>query len=457
MVFLLGITVVASLFGQMEAVTASVVSVLVFDYAFVPPRWTFAVSDTQYVITFLVMLAVGLLISRLTVRLKEQATGAADRERRTAALYSLSRELARSRGKVEIAAVAAREIEGVFDCEVSVLVLEAGAVTVIRPSASRFESKPTELVVAQWALDHDEAAGKGTDTLSASECLYLPLRGSRGAVGVLGFHPGLRSWPLPTVQRNLLETFANGLGVALERAQLARESHEARIQAESEKVRNALLSSISHDLRTPLTSIAGAASALVAQGGGELADTIYHESMRLNLQVQNLLDITRLQSGEVKLDIEWNSLEEIIGSALARTRAVLQGRSIQVEMPASLPLLPVDAALIEKLFINLFENVANHTPSETGIEVFGMVQTDIVRIIVADRGPGIPKGQENAIFERFATGGPKGAGLGLGLAICRSIMRLHSGRIWVQNRRGGGAEFQLEFPRPKSQPEVPVG
>ncbi|RYG41520.1 two-component system sensor histidine kinase KdbD, partial [bacterium] len=224
-------------------------------------------------------------------------------------------------------------------------------------------------------------------------------------------------------------------------------------------LRNALLSSISHDLRTPLTSIEGAASALVAMGGEgkELAETIYGESLRLNLQVQNLLDMTRLQSGEVRPRIEWNSVEEIVGSALARSRELLGDRPVTVHIPSDLPLLPVDAGLLDKLFVNLFENAAKHTPPGTAIEISAKVGTEIVRILVADGGPGVPRGQETAIFERFAQGGSKGEGLGLGLAICRAIMRLHGGRIWVQNRPEGGAEFHLEFPKPKAQPEVPVG
>ncbi len=450
MVYLLAAAGVASRFGLGEAVLASVLGVVVFDVAFVPPRGTLAVSDSQYLITFGVMLVVALLISRLTLRLRDQAKGASERERRTAALYNLSRQLARSRSKKEIVDVAAHEIGGVFETEVAVLTSEG----VVLPSPSGFE----EPAVAQWALEHDEPAGRGTDTLPGSKGLYIPLRGGVGAVGVLAFLPREGAWPLPSAGRSLLETFANSLGLALERAQLAKESHEARVQAESERTRNALLSSISHDLRTPLTSIAGAASALVERGeGGELAETIVHESLRLNLQVQNLLDMTRLQSGEVKPRLEWNSLEEIVGAALARSHALLAPRTVEVRVPADLPLLKVDGELVLKLLVNLFENAAQHTPPETHLWIVGSLGTNVVRVVVADDGPGIPKGQEAAVFERFAQGGVKGEGLGLGLAICRAIMRLHSGVIWAQRRPAGGTEFHVEFPRPTEQPEVPVG
>ncbi len=454
MIYLLGVTLVASRFGPNEAAMASLLSVVIFDLAFVPPRGTLAVSDTQYLITFAVMLLVALVVSRLTLRLREQARNASERERRTAALYSLSRQLARSRSKVEIAVAAAKEIAEVFESEVAVLIPHEGGLRALATSASSFE----EVSVAQWSLEHDEAAGRGTNTLPGSKGFYLPLHGGAGAVGVLAYLPNEINWPLPSAQRNLLETFGNGLGLALERAQLAKESHESRVQAESERTRNALLSSISHDLRTPLTSITGAASALVARGeGGELAQTIVTESQRLNLQVQNLLDMTRLQSGEVKPRLEWNSLEEIIGTALDRNRGLLKDRPVEVRIPANLPLLSIDSELVLKLFVNLLENAANHTPAGTHIWITASEGTSAVRAVVADDGPGIPPGSEVAIFERFSQGGAKGEGLGLGLAICRAIMKLHGGVVWAQKRMGGGSEFHVEFPRPTTQPEVPVG
>ena len=450
MVYLLGVTFVASRFGRNEAILASFLSAAVFDVALIPPFGTLAVTDAQYLITLAAMLLVALVVSRLALRLRTAADASAERERRTAALYSLSRRLARSRSKKEIVTAGVDEIGGVFETEIAIL----GREEVFSPSPSGFE----EVAVARWALDHDESAGRGTDTLPGSRGLYLPLRGGTSPVGVLAFLPRDGAWPLSPASRDMLETFANSLGLALERTQLAKESHEARVQAESERTRNALLASISHDLRTPLTSIAGAASALVERGeGGDLAHTIVHESLRLNLQVQNLLDMTRLQSGEMKPRLEWNSLEEIIGAALARSRPLLEPRTVQVHTPPALPLVRIDGDLVLKLFVNLFENAAHHTPPETRLTVTASEGFKTVRVVVADNGPGIAKGQESAIFERFAQGGAKGEGLGLGLAICRAIMRLHQGVVWVQNRTGGGAEFHVEFPRPATQPEVPVG
>jgi two-component system sensor histidine kinase KdpD len=262
-------------------------------------------------------------------------------------------------------------------------------------------------------------------------------------------------------QLNLLETFANGLGIAVERTMLARESHEARIQAESEKMRNALLSSISHDLRTPLTSIAGAASSL-RDGKGDskqLADTIYQESIRLNFQVQNLLDMTRLQSGDVALKLDWQSLEELVGTALERTKDLLGNREVTIKMPEDLPLVYVDGQLIEKVVTNLLENVVAHTPEGSPIDISARAGISYIVLDVADRGAGIPKGEETKIFERFFQREARmnGGGFGLGLAICRAVMRLHDGQIWAENRRDGpGAVFHVEIPR-QTQPEVPRG
>ncbi|RYG43187.1 sensor histidine kinase KdpD, partial [bacterium] len=241
MVYLLTIATIASRFRTGEAILGSVLSVLVFDIAFVPPRGTFAVSDSEYLITLTAMLVVALLISRLSIRLKSQATAAAERERRTASLYSLTREMAKSRGKAEIASAAVKEIGSVFESEIAILLPGEKGLEPVAASMSGFESGGSEIAVARWTHEHDEPAGNGSDTLPAANGLYLPLRGASGSVGVLAILPNARIWPLSPAQRNLLETFASTLGLALERAQLAKESHTARLAAESERLRNALL------------------------------------------------------------------------------------------------------------------------------------------------------------------------------------------------------------------------
>ena len=447
MIFLLGVALVASRFGQGEAIAASLLSVLVFDIAFVPPRGTFAVSDGQYLITFSVMLTVALLISGLALRLKEQGLSAAEREKRSESLYSLTRDLASSRSKLEIAQAAAREIGALYEAEVAVSVTRPTGLEALVHSPSRFEdTEEAKRGMEQCLLGEDSAFGV--------DALQLQLRGLQGPQGVLSVKLP-RAAAMSSDQKTMLKTFANGLGLALERAQLAKESHEARLQAQAEKTRNALLSSISHDLRTPLTAIAGSASALIEQGAGELAHTIYQESIRLNLQVQNLLDITKLQAEEPALNLRWNSLEEIISASITRTRELMSNRKVEVEDIGPLPLLWVDGELLEKVFTNLLENAAKYTPSNSHIWIKASVQENFVCVCVEDDGPGIAAHQEESVFERFNQS--RGLGLGLGLAICKAIVLLHKGKISVSRAKSGGAAFLLEMPLPAMQPEMPHG
>ncbi|HVT11409.1 MAG TPA: sensor histidine kinase KdpD [Fimbriimonadaceae bacterium] len=457
MIYLVGVAIVATRNRPREAVLASVLSVLAFDFFFVPPYYTFRVSDTQYLLTFAIMLLVALLISSLALRLRSQAASAQAREKRTAALYELSRDLARTRSRREIAVIGAREIGNVFGTEVAVMLVgESGEVEPAVHSRSRFEEEQTERAVAHWVAQKAELAGAGTDTLPNAAALYFPLIAVRGVVGVVGIRIHERMDPQ---QESLLQTFANALALAIERTLLAKESHVARLSAEAEKMRNILLNSVSHDLRTPLTVIAGSASAL-AEGKGdgkELAKTIVEQADRLNRHVQNLLDMTRLEASTINPQFEWHSIEELLGSALAHTERLLAGREITTFVPPGLALVRVDGMLVEKALVNLLENVASHTGEGTPVTIRVSTPGGKVRIVVEDRGPGIPPGDEQRIFEKFyqpdATRGD--TGFGLGLAICRSVAEAHSGRAWAENRPGGGARFYLELSTAGEAPGVP--
>jgi two-component system sensor histidine kinase KdpD len=464
MVYLLGVIIVATRYGRGPSLLASLLSVAAFDFFFVPPYFTFAVSDTQYLVTFAVMLVVALVISSLAVRIRAQAESARERERRMAALYAMSRELAGARGVRELLEVAVRHISEVFRTRVVVLLPQPdGQLAPDEGAAAQFPMDASELAVGQWVHAHGQVAGQGTDTLPGASGLYLPLTGSRGTVGVLGLRPeDPRPLQAPE-QLHQLEIFASQTALAIERAQLAEDAERAQVRAETERLRNSLLSSVSHDLRTPLASITGAASTLLenderldADTRRDLLETLHEEADRLNRLVQNLLEMTRLESGALQLHTEWHSVEEVVGAALGRFGKALMRRAVTTRVPPELPLVPMDDVLIEQVLINLIDNVLKYTPAESPIEVTAEDTGGAVLIEVADRGPGLPPGEERQIFEKFhrAEAAPTVRGAGLGLAICRGIVQAHGGRIWAENRPGGGVTVRFTLPVKEAPPTL---
>jgi two-component system sensor histidine kinase KdpD len=441
---------------------ASVLSVAAFDFFFVPPYFTFAVSDTQYLVTFAVMLVVALVISSLAVRIRAQAESARERERRMAALYAMSRELACTRGVRELREVAVRHIGEVFRTQIVMLLPQPdGRLAPDEGDAAQFPLDASELAVGQWVHEHGQVAGQGTDTLPGASALYLPLTGSRGTVGVLGLRPqDPRPLQAPE-QLHQLEAFASQTALAIERARLAEDAERAQVRAETERLRNSLLSSVSHDLRTPLASITGAASTLFENEGRldartrrDLLETLHEEADRLNRLVQNLLEMTRLESGALQLHTEWHSVEEVVGAALGRFGKALARRAVTTRVPPELPLVPMDDVLIEQVLINLIDNVLKYTPAESPIEVTAEDTGGAVLIEVADRGPGLRPGEERRIFEKFhrTEAAPTVRGAGLGLAICRGIVHAHGGRIWAENRPGGGVTVRFTLPVKEAPP-----
>ena len=463
MVYLFGVVVVATRWGRGPSALASLMSVAAFDFFFIPPYYSFAVSDAQYLLTFAVMLLVALLISRLAAHKSQQAEAALIREKRTAALYAMSRELITQRGVDKLASVASRHIHDVFHCQVAVFLPDReGRVHLHRGEALHFELDPKEAGISQWVFDHKESAGHGTNTLSGSDSLYLPLLGSHGAVGVLAVRSSRPAELLAPEQLHLLETFANQMALALERARLAEEAQEAHVQTETERMRNAVLSSVSHDLRTPLATIVGASSALLSttrplstESQQDLVRSISDEAGRLDRLLKNLLDMTRLEAGAMHLRKEWHALEELVGTALARVKSRIATHTVTTAFPVNLPLVLVDGVLIEQVLINLLENAAKYSPTASPIEVTASVKDGVILIEIADRGPGIPQGEERRIFEKFYQLHPeREGGVGLGLTICRGIIESHGGRIWVDSRSGGGSSFRFTLPAEKSQPTV---
>lgn len=478
MLYLPAVVVAAIYLGRGPAMLASLLSVLVFDFFFVPPRLNFAVSDTEYVLTFIGLFVVGVVTSTLAVRVREQAEAASAREVQTASLYSFSRELTAAVTLNEIVGIVVTHLGENFSRQIVVLLPENGQLEVNgytpetpphakeQPSfadtftrtadrPARFQLDESERAVAIWAFEHGQPAGRDTDTLPAAKVRYLPLKTSRGIVGVLGVQPHDATKHLTPEQRRLMEAFANQAALAIERAQLADETQQARLQIEAEQLRNSLLSSVSHDLRTPLAAITGAASSLMdaetelePATRHEMAQAIYEEAGRLNRLLRNLLDMTRLESGALQVNKELQPLEEVIGAALSRLDEALADRAVNIQLPADLPFVPIDSVLIEQVFINLLENAIKYTPANGPINLSASTDGAVVMIDVADRGPGLPQGDEQRIFEKFyrAPASPNGSSVGLGLTICRGIVEAHGGRIWAENRSGGGAVFRFTLP-----------
>ncbi len=456
MVYLLGVVAVAARYGRGPSVLSSLLSVVLFDFCFVPPRFSFAVSDTQYLITFAVMLLVALVISSMTASTRHQARIAGLRERRIASLYAMSRELAATRGEGNLLRIAVKHVAEVFEVQAVVLMPDAtGRIVYPKGEGTAQSCRGSDLSVAQWVYDHDLMAGLGTDTLPGGNVVYLPLKASSGIIGVLALLPlNPARLALPEQQR-LLETFVSQIALALERVKLSTEAHNVQLKMETEQLRNTLLSAISHDLRTPLAAIVGASSSLVRDGDRlpsqarhELSQAIYDESIRMAGLANNLLDMARLEAGAVVLNRQWQPLEEVVGGALAGLSTRMANHPVNVNLPQNLPLVQIDGLLIERVFANLLENAVKYTPTGTPINISAATGPNELVVTVSDQGHGIPFGEEKRIFEKFhrvASEGNQG-GAGLGLTICRSIVEAHGGRIWADNLPAGGAAFHFALP-----------
>jgi two-component system sensor histidine kinase KdpD len=430
--------------------------VAAFDFFFVPPRFSFAVSDTQYLLTFAVMLAVALVISQLTANMRYQARVATLREQRAKALYEMARELGGALQTEQILGIANRHLQGVFQAKTAILIPDLSEKITIPPTPDDKEQNGIALdaAIAQWVFDHQQAAGFGTNTLAGSPTYYIPLKAPIRTRGVLALAPSNPRLVFVPEQHRLLETFAAQIALALERVHFVEVAQGALLKIESERLRNSLLSAISHDLRTPLTALVGLASTLAADGNlsersrRELADALHDESMRMSNMVNNLLDMARLQAGGVQLNRQWHVLEEIVGSALRSLRHAIANHDIKVSLETSLPLIYVDSVLIERVLCNLIENATKYTSPGSQIHIGAVTGDHELRVTVADNGPGLPPDIIETVFDKFTRGQKESAtpGVGLGLAICKAIVQAHRGRIWAENIDEGGARFTFTLP-----------
>ena len=456
MLYLLGVTIAGLRLGRGPSLLTSLLNVAAFDFFFVPPRFTFAIADVQYLVTFAVMLIIALVIANLMASIRQQTRVAGARERRTALLYAMSRELAATRGLSSLARVAVNHVAEVFQCEAVILLPDAtGKLQYPRDPHLDVSFRRADLAVAQWVVDHGQRAGLGSDTLAAAPGLYLPLGDERQRLGVLAVLPENQRRVLLPEQRHLLETFAGQIGIALERARLAEAAEAASLDAERESLRNTLLASISHDLRTPLAVMAGAGSTLAERGATldeqtrvSLARSIENKAREMSDLVSNVLDLMRFESGQVVLRTDWEALDDLVGTALHGVEQQLARHVVDLRLPADLPPVLVDAKLIVQVFANLFNNIGKYTPAGTHVSVSAAADGKAVRVMVEDNGPGLPPGDPARLFDKFQRGDEEGAivGVGLGLAICQAIIQAHGGEIEAHRREPSGAQFEFTLP-----------
>ncbi|CAJ0813198.1 sensor histidine kinase KdpD [Ralstonia flaminis] len=484
MLFLAAVVAVAMRHGRGPAALASVLSVALFDFFFVPPRWSFAVSDVQYLLTFGVMLAVGLLVGQLTAGLREQAEVAVQREAAARALYEAARELSAALTLDQIVSIGGRFVNATFGgrCAFFFVGLDGrlGAPQIAKPEGAAAMSEggnaaqnsaPSGMpnldrVLADWTYQHGQPAGTGTHTLPSGSVLYLPLKAPMAIRGVLAVEPEAFQVLAQPDNRRQIDACATLVAIAIERVHYVEIAQDALVRIESERLRNSLLAAVSHDLRTPLTGLVGMAETLsrpqpnqppLSPLQAEAAAAIGQQAQRMRTMVTNLLDMARLQNREVKLRLEWQSIEELIGAALQTIP--LPDHRVVVDDMADLPLVRCDGPLMERVLSNLLENAGKFAPAGTEVHISAAIVQDEkrgqeLRLHVRDHGPGVPAGSERIIFEKFTRGEKESAttGVGLGLAVCEAIVSAHNGRIWVEKPADGGACFVVALPAAEPPP-----
>lgn len=463
MVFLTAVLYSAVTWGLLPSIGASILSVLMYNFFFIPPLHTFTVASPRDLLNLIIFLLVAVLTSNLAARVRNQAEAAKHREARTAALYALSRQIAGAAELADVLRAIVNHVAQILSAKVVILLPDAGQLVLMAGSPAETALTEAERAAATWAWQHQQPAGRGADTLPGAEWFYLPLSTAQGTVGVLGLQFEPSGATLSPDQRRLLEALAGQAAVAIERTRLVREMEQARLTAETERLRDALLSSVSHDLRTPLVSIIGSVTSLLTYGTSydeatrrDLLSTIQEEAERLNRFVGNLLDMMRLEAGELQLNRQWVDIGDVIGTAASRLRHALSQHRLAVEVTPDLPALWLDFVLVEHVLINLLENAAKYSPPGTTIRVEARRHDDAMVVEVVDEGVGVSPADLERIFDKFyrvRRGDRQGAGTGLGLSICRGIVEAHGGRILARSPANGkGMAFVVTLPIDKEPP-----
>ena len=454
MFYLLAVVVAAVRLGRKPAIVTSLLGVMAFDFFFVPPRLTFEVANTQYLITFIALFTVGVVISTLVARARERAEAMRIREVQTASLYYLSRDLAAAAEISAVIKAVVRNVEEALNARVVLFLPEGERLDIVAASAG-LTLDIKEQAVADWAFRNRHVSGRGTDTLVSSAFMYLPLQTTASVLGVMGVLLENEIDYLSTESRRLLDAFATQAAMAMERVQYSRQAEQAQILQARENLERALLNSISHDLRTPLASVTGVLSSLREgrahlddNAQAELLETACSEAERLNRFVGNLLDMTRIEAGAVRLNIEYCDVQDLVGCALAALEPRISSREVSFRMLPIMPLVPMDMVLMIQVLVNLLENCLKYSPPESPIEILATTDSSWLIIEVADRGAGVPVQDLKRVFDKFyRIPIPEGAGgTGLGLSICKGIVEAHGGRIQAENRTGGGLKIQTRLP-----------
>jgi two-component system sensor histidine kinase KdpD len=447
----------------LPALFACLLSVLAYNFFFIPPLYTFTISDPENLVALFFFLVVAVIVSNLTAAARRQIVSARARAKTTAELYAFSRKLAGIGTLDDLLWATVYQVSSMLRVRTVLLLPEPNASRLGVASAYPPEDQLDEadMAAAQWCWEHNHPSGRGSDTLPGGKWLFLPLRTGSGLVGVIGIERDLSGPLLTPDERRLLDALADQAAVAIERISLVRGLAEARVQAESDWLRAALLTSISHDLRTPLASILGTVSSLRsyadkydAADRDELLATLESEAERLNRFVGNLLDMTRLESGMVEIKLDLADVAEIVGAALERAGSILARHRIEIAIAADLPMLRLDPMLFEQVLFNLLDNAAKYSPPGSRIDLRARRDGDTVTIEVIDEGPGIPPGDFERVFDKFYRvqgQDRRRAGTGLGLAICRGFVEAQGGRIEAQNRRDrSGAVLTIRLPVPQA-------
>ncbi len=460
LIYLLSVVVATVRFGRGPGMVASFVAVLAFDVLLVAPLYSFHVDDPQYLLTFAIMLVVSLTISYLTANLRRQANIAKLRAGRADVQFGLSQDLASALTVDQINEIAAIHLASAFRGTGKILLANRCGVLDCSPLAGTPGiGHGTASVMAQAVFERDHKSGMADAVSAAGPLHFIPLRAPMCVRGVLV----LVNCACRTAEQiRLLQAFAAQIALAIERVHYVDVAQMTAMAMESERLRNSLLSAVSHDVRTPLAAIVGLSSTLAtsvklpSDTVRELAQAILDDAVRMNDLVTNLLDLARLQTGGVHLNREWQMIEEVIGSALAASGRVFGSIRIELSLPTQLPLVAYDAVLLERVLCNLLENAVRHAGQGQWIGIAAATSETVLRISVTDRGPGVAQADADRIFEKFVHGIGQSSrdGVGLGLAICRSIVEAHEGRIWVESGSDGGASFIFTLPL-GTPPELP--